>query len=58
MNLLECTVIEVLQPPYEMYGRWWVKVKFECYGKIDEFDLMCEDREQAGDVIIGYEFYA
>jgi len=32
MNILECTVVEVLSTPEYKYNKWFVKVSYTCYG--------------------------
>lgn len=58
MNLLECTIIEIISPPYFMYRKWWVKVKYTCYGQENTTPLMFDTEElsksvKVGDIFLG-----
>ena len=58
MNLLECTVTEVLSKPFEDYGRWWVKVKYDCYSVPSETQIMFDTKEESKKVEVGFKFMA
>jgi len=56
MNLINCYVTEVLKEPYEKFGKWWLIVMYDGYGKIDVTHLMFDSKEDAQKVTVGYEF--
>ena len=56
MNLLTGTVTEVLSEPFIQYNKWWVKVKYNCYGRISETELMFNSIASALKVDVGFEF--
>lgn len=58
MNLLECTVTEILSAPFEDYGRWWIKIKYDCYSVSSETHIMCDTKEDSEKVKIGFKFMA
>ena len=58
MNLLEATVVEILSEPYQMYGYWWVKVLYECYGQNSETSLFFDSYTATKNIKIGYKFLA
>ena len=53
MNLLDACVVEVLGPPEQAYGRWFVPVKSDCWGQVSEYTIMKDSREEAELVKIG-----
>lgn len=55
-NLLECQVIEVLSSPVFKYKKWWLKVRYTCYGQSGITQLMFDRKEDAELVEVGYEF--
>lgn len=57
MSPIKAIVEEVHTEPYEGYGRWWVKVKYNCYSVKSKTLLMFETKEEAEKVKIGYKFY-
>lgn len=56
MNLLDATVTEIVGKPYFMYGKWFLKVKAECWGSPTESTLMFATEEQAKAITPGYKF--
>lgn len=58
MNLLDCTVIEITAPVHFKFERWWVPVKYTCYGQVGETNLMFTTEFEAKDIKIGYKFLA
>lgn len=56
MNLLDAYVKEVLSEPYQAYGRWWVKVKAECWGQYGEHEIMCDTIDEAKAIKVGHKF--
>lgn len=55
MNLINATAVKILSPVYLQYGRYWVKVECESYGRVSENTLMFDSEESAKSVTIGYE---
>lgn len=58
MNLVDCFVTKILSLPYEMYGKWWVKVEYDCYGSSQKTSLMFNTKEEAEKIETGYKFLA
>lgn len=56
MNTVDCYVTEVLSAPYEAYGKWWVRVEAESWGRLQETTLMFNTEEEAKQVAIDYHF--
>lgn len=56
MNVLECKVIEILSKPVYKYRKWWLKVRYSCYGKNATTQLLFDRKEDAEDIEVGYEF--
>lgn len=56
MNLLDSTVTMVLSKPYEQYGKWWVDVKYDCWGRESKSKLMFDSLEEAAKMKPGYKF--
>lgn len=56
MNLVNAYVTEILGPPKQIYGKWWVPVRYTCYGVIGETEVMCNTKAHADNVAVGYEF--
>lgn len=56
MNLLECTVTEITSKPYFKYEKWWINVKYECYGLNSNTSLMFQTELECKNVKIGYVF--
>ena len=56
MNLVECTVTEVIGKPYEMCGFWCVDVKYISYGREATNTIYGLTKEEAFEVKKGYEF--
>jgi hypothetical protein len=57
-NLIDCYVTEVLGKPVYVYGRWWVRVRYDCEGVIGTTDVMLSSEEAALKVGVGYHFLA
>jgi hypothetical protein len=47
VNLIDAYVTEVHGNPYESYGKWWVKVTSDCYGRPTEGALQFDTRDEA-----------
>ncbi len=58
MNLVDCTVVEILSPPYEEHGCWCVDVKYNSWGSIADGTVYVFSREEAKNIKIGYVFQA
>lgn len=58
MNLCDCYVTEVLGKPVWLYGRWWVRVKYDSWGCIAVTDVMLSSEEDALGVGVGFHFLA
>ncbi|WP_373156846.1 hypothetical protein [Bacteroides cellulosilyticus] len=58
MNTVDCTVLEVLSPPYEKYGCWCVDVKYNSWGNISNGTVNVFSEKEATKVEIGYVFQA
>ncbi len=58
MNLLECTVTEVLSIPFEDYEKWWVRVEYNCYSVTSSTQIMFDTKEEAEKVKEGFKFMA
>lgn len=56
MNLVECYVIKVKSKPFESYGKWWVEVDYDCYGRVSNTQIMFDTEEEAKDVKKGFKF--
>jgi len=56
MNLLDAVVTEIISEPYFAYDKWWVKVKYNCYGSISETELMFYKENHAKELKVGYTF--
>lgn len=56
MNLMNATVIEVMEPFRHDYGtgnyRWFTPVRYECYGHEGRTELMFDTEEEALNVKI------
>jgi hypothetical protein len=55
-NLLECEVIEVLSKPVRKYQKWWVKVRYICYGNKAVTQLLFDNKNDAELVEVGHRF--
>lgn len=56
MNVVTGEVTELLSKPFEKHNKWWVKVKYNCYGNISETELMFASIDSALKVDIGFKF--
>lgn len=56
MNLVDCTVLEVLSEPYESYGLWCVSVKYDSWGSVSIGEIIGLTKEEAFCVAPGYVF--
>lgn len=56
MNLLDAQVLTINSEPYEMYGKWWVDVTYECWGQEGNSSLMFNTIVEAESIQIGYKF--
>lgn len=58
MNLIDLVVLQVLGEPQKKYGKWFVEVKCEAYGRVSFSEIMCDTYEQAKAVKRGHIFQA
>lgn len=58
MNLLDCTVTEILGTPYQEYGKWWIRVRYDCYGRESETNLMMDTEDGINNIKLGFTFLA
>lgn len=58
MNTIEHYVTEVLGEPYTMYGKWFVKVLADAYGRISEDIMMFDSEKAAKGVVVGWRYDA
>ncbi|WP_198379085.1 hypothetical protein [Burkholderia ubonensis] len=58
MNQIDCVVTVVKTQPYTEYGKWWVGVQYESWGRTSETVLMCDTREDADRIGPGHKFLA
>ena len=56
MNLLTGTVTKVLSEPFIQYNKWWVKVEYNCYGRLSKTELMFTNIDSALKVDVGFTF--
>jgi len=56
MNLLEAHVTEIIGEPYFKFNKWWVKVKYNCWGSFGETELMFYKENHAKEIKIGHKF--
>jgi hypothetical protein len=56
MNLVDAYVVEILDQPHEMYGKWWLEIEYTCEGRRGNSKLMFNTRDEAEDVTAGYHF--
>lgn len=56
MNLLEGYVTEITGPVYMQYGKYWVPVSYDCWGRVSQTNLMFSTEEEALAVKVGHEF--
>lgn len=57
MNLTEHYVTEVLEVKFK-FGRWFVEVLADSYGRVDAGLIMCYTEEEARAISVGYKYYA
>ncbi len=56
MNLLDAVVIEVLSEPEKKFGRWFVKVRSDIWGRVEEQEIMTNSRDEAEKIAPGYKY--
>lgn len=56
MNLVDAYVTKIKGTPEFKYGKWFLKVEADCYGRTTETELMFNSKEDADRVEIGYHF--
>lgn len=63
-NMVDCTVIEILSPPYykewidegNKVGIWCISVKEDCWGNISETIICKNTKEEIDEIKVGYEY--
>lgn len=58
MNTIEHYVTAILGEPYTMYGKYFVKVLANSYGRISEDIMMFDTEKAAKGVFVGYRYDA
>lgn len=58
MNMIDAYVKEVTGLPRFLFNKWWVPVKYDCYGTLSETKVMCNTLEEALEVRVGHKFLA
>lgn len=60
MNLIDAVVTKVVGMKYDDYGsgkyRWWVYVEYEDIGGTGTTSIMCNSKDEAEKITIGYKF--
>lgn len=56
MNEIDFVVESVVSDPLYEYGKWWVSVIAESYGRSSVMKIMCNTLDEAKQNDIGYEF--
>lgn len=57
MNVVDCTVLEILGSPKKIHNHWFLKVKYSAYGREDIAEIMRNTNDFL-DVVPGYKFLA
>ncbi len=58
MNLIDCYVTEIVGEPVYKFGKWFLAVKAESYGRESQSELMFDTEAQARAVKAGHHFLA
>lgn len=58
MNLIEHYVTKVLEPPTAAFGKWWVKVEADSYGRLGDSIIVSESLAAAREIKVGFMFLA
>lgn len=53
MNLIDAVVVQILSKPYEQFGKWWVDVEVESYGRITTSQVMFHKEHEAKQMKVG-----
>lgn len=56
MNLIDLTVVKVIDKPYFYHKHWFVKVLVEAYGVESQSTVMVSTEDEANAVNVGYVF--
>jgi len=56
VNVLDAYVTEILGEPELKYGKWFVRVTADCYGRPTTTELMFDTEAEARSVEIGHHF--
>lgn len=54
--MLDAVVIEVLSEPEKKFGRWFVKVRSDIWGRVEEQEIMTNSRDEAEKIAPGYKY--
>lgn len=57
MNALDAVVTRVVEVRYDKFGRWWVDVEYDRYGRLGGTSILCQTMIDALSVRIGCEFH-
>jgi len=55
MNLCDAYTTKILSTPYQKYGKWWLDVEINCYGRISNTTIMQNTKEEIDKISIGYK---
>jgi hypothetical protein len=58
MNTTLHIVTEIMGEPYTMYGKWFVRVLADSYGRVSEDIMMFDSEKAAKGVFGGYRYDA
>lgn len=53
MNILDAKIVEVVGKPEIKDGKWFVRFKVDCYGRICETQLLFSTKEAAESLKVG-----
>lgn len=56
MNTIEHVVTAILGEPYTMYGKYFVKVLANSYGRVSEDIMMFDSEKAAKGVFVGWRY--
>jgi len=60
MNLVDCVVTKVLGEPYYLWCKWMIDVQYEddCSIQVSTMSIVCNTKEEAESIKVGYKFLA
>jgi hypothetical protein len=56
MNLVDAYVVEILDQPHKLYGKWFLEVRYDSWGGLSDHSLMFNTKEEAENVVVGHHF--